>query len=190
MKKIVIATNNPGKLKEIREILEGIEIVSLKDIGITKEVEEDQNTFEGNALKKAKEIYDIVKLPCMADDSGLCIDYLQGFPGVKTARFLGENASQEERNCYLLKQLETIPKEKRQAKIVTVIAYVDGNRQMTFQGETNGYISQTIRGENGFGFDSIFELENGRTLAQLSKEEKNAISSRKRAIFLCKEAMK
>ena len=187
MKKIVVATNNSGKLKEMKDILKGIEIVSFKDFGIIIEVEEDQDTFEGNALKKAKEVYELVKLPCIADDSGLCIEYLQGFPGVKTARFLGEKASQEERNNYLLKQLETIPKEKRQAKIITAIAYVDENRQMTFQGETNGYIAQTIRGENGFGFDSIFELEDGRTLAQLTSEEKNAISSRKIAMMLCEK---
>ncbi|MFR5190948.1 MAG: non-canonical purine NTP pyrophosphatase, partial [Clostridia bacterium] len=80
MKKIVVATNNSGKLKEMKDILKGIEIVSLKDVGIIIEVEEDQDTFEGNALKKAKEVYELVKLPCIADDSGLCIEYLQGFP--------------------------------------------------------------------------------------------------------------
>lgn len=179
---IVAATNNQGKLKEIREILKEYEIVSLKDLNCEVEVEEDQDTFEGNSLKKAKEISTLLKMPCIADDSGLCIEELNGFPGVLTARFLGEDASQEERNDYLIKQLEG--KENRSAMVVTVMTYVDeqNKKEIVARGELEGYITKEKRGTNGFGFDEIFELENGKTLAELESEEKNQISSRKKAL--------
>ena len=98
MKKIVIATNNKGKIREIKQILNNYELLTLNDINCSIEIEEDQETFEGNSLKKAKEISQKTNMPCIADDSGLCIDAFDGWPGVYTARFLGENASQEERN--------------------------------------------------------------------------------------------
>ena len=187
--KIVIATNNKGKLKEIREILECYEILSLKDLNCNIEVEEDQDTFEGNSLKKAQEISKILNMPCIADDSGLCIEELNGFPGVKTARFLGENASQEERNNYLINKLEE--KENRKATVVTVMTYVDEQKGKKFvaRGELHGYIAKEKRGNNGFGFDEIFELENGKTLAELNSEEKNKISSRKIALESLKEKL-
>lgn len=189
-KKIVIATNNKGKLKEIKEILDDFEIVSLEDMNFNIEVEEDQDTFEKNSLKKAKEISRILQMPCVADDSGICIEELNGFPGVKTARFLGEDATQEERNNYLIKLLEG--KENRKATVVCAITYFDNktNKEIMTKGEINGYISKEKRGENGFGFDEIFELENGKTLAQLSKEEKNEVSSRKIALEKLKEKLK
>lgn len=181
-RKIVMATNNQGKLKEVREILKDYEILSLKDLACDIEVEEDQDTFEGNSLKKAKEISKLLKMPCIADDSGLCIEELNGFPGVLTARFLGEDATQEERNNYLINKLEG--KENRKATVVTVMTYVDGekNEKLVARGEVKGYISKEKRGNNGFGFDEIFELENGKTLAELTSEEKNQISSRKIAL--------
>lgn len=181
-KKIVMATNNQGKLKEVREILKDYEILSLKDLGCDIEVEEDQDTFKGNSLKKATEISKLLKMPCIADDSGLCIEELEGFPGVLTARFLGENASQEERNNYLINKLEG--KENRKATVVTVMTYVDTarNEKLVARGEVNGNIAKEKRGNNGFGFDEIFELENGKTLAELTGEEKNEISSRKIAL--------
>ncbi len=181
-KTIVAATNNQGKLKEIREILKDYEVVSLKDLNCEVEVEEDQDTFEGNSLKKAREISTLLKMPCIADDSGLCIEELNGFPGVLTARFLGENASQEERNQDLMKRLEG--KENRKATAVTVMTYVDEEKgkKIVARGETQGYIAKEKRGENGFGFDEIFLLENGKTLAELDSEEKNQISSRKKAL--------
>lgn len=180
--RIVAATNNQGKLKEIREILKEYEILSLKDLNCEVEVEEDQDTFEGNSLKKATEISALLKLPCIADDSGLCIEELNGFPGVLTARFLGEEASQEERNNDLIKRLEG--KENRRATAVTVMTYVDEQKgkKIVARGETQGYIAKEKRGENGFGFDEIFLLENGKTLAELDSEEKNQISSRKKAL--------
>lgn len=185
--KIVMATNNQDKLKEVRDILKDYEILSLKDLNCNVEVEEDKDTFEGNSLKKAKEISKILKMPCIADDSGLCIEELDDFPGVKTARFLGENASQGEKNNYLIEKLGG--KKNRKATVVTVMTYVDEQKNKTIvaRGELYGYISKEKRGKNGFGFDEIFELENGKTLAELSKQEKNQISSRKIALEKLKE---
>ncbi len=182
MKKIVMATNNQGKLKEVREILNEYEILSLEDVNCQIEVEENQDTFEGNSLKKAREISKLLKLPCIADDSGLCIEALGGFPGVKTARFLGENATQEQRNDYLIQELKE--KDNRNAIVVTVMSYVNPTtkEELVARGELQGTISKEKRGKNGFGFDEIFEMENGKTLAELSSEEKNHISSRKKAL--------
>lgn len=187
--KIVMATNNQGKLKEVKDILKDYEILSLKDLNCNIEVEEDKDTFEGNSLKKALEISKLLKIPCIADDSGLCIEKLGGFPGVKTARFLGEDASQEERNNYLIEQLKE--KKNRKAMIVTVMTYVDEqkNKTVVARGELYGYIAKEKRGNNGFGFDEIFELENGKTLAELNSEEKNEISSRKIALEKLKEKL-
>lgn len=188
--KIVMATNNQGKLKEVREILKDYEILSLKDLECDIEVDEDQDTFEGNSLKKAKEISKLLKMPCIADDSGLCIEELNNFPGVLTARFLGEEASQEERNDYLINKLEG--KENRKATVVTVMTYIDEEKseKVVARGEVKGNIAKEKRGNNGFGFDEIFELENGKTLAELTSEEKNTISSRKVALENLKQQLK
>ncbi len=181
--KIIVATNNKSKLKEIREILKGVEIISQEEAGIEIDVDENAETFEGNALIKARGIYKLTKSACIADDSGLCIEYLDGFPGVKTKRFLGENASNEDRNDYYIEKLKGLPKEKRKAKVVTAIAYIDedGNESV-YIGELNGYIAEEQRGENGFAFDKVVELDNGKTIAELSAEEKNKISSRNIAL--------
>ena len=181
--KIIVATNNKSKLKEIKEILKGIEIISQEEAGIEIDVDENAETFEGNALLKVREIYKLTKSACIADDSGLCIEYLDGFPGVKTKRFLGENASNEDRNNYYIEKLKGLPKEKRKAKVVTAIAYIDedGNESV-YIGELNGYIAEEQRGENGFAFDKVVELDNGKTIAELSAEEKNKISSRNLAL--------
>ena len=181
--KIIVATNNKSKLKEIKEILKGIKIISQEEAGIEIDVDENAETFEGNALIKAREIYKLTKSACIADDSGLCIEYLDGFPGVKTKRFLGENASNEDRNNYYIEKLKGLPKEKRKAKVVTAIAYIDedGNESV-YIGELNGYIAENQRGENGFAFDKVVELDNGKTIAELSAEEKNKISSRNLAL--------
>ena len=196
--KIIVATNNKSKLKEIKEILKGVEIISQEEAGIEIDVDENAETFEGNALIKAREIYKLTKNACIADDSGLCIEYLDGFPGVKTKRFLGENASNEDRNNYYIKKLKGLPKEKRKAKVVTAIAYIDedGNESV-YIGELNGYIAEEQRGENGFAFDKVVELDNGKTIAELSAEEKNKISSRKIALqklykklLLCTKSLK
>ena len=173
---MIVATNNQGKLREIKSILKDYEIYSLKEKNIDIEVEEDQDSFLGNAKKKAIEIYNMTKEPTIADDSGICINILNGFPGVMTHRFLGENATSRERNEYLIK--ETNKYSDRSAYIVCVIVYYDGKNLITSEGKIDGFISKEIRGNNNFGFDEIFELENGNTLAELDQVEKNKISAR------------
>ena len=182
MKKIIVATNNKGKLKEIREILTDYELLSLEEVGINVKVKEDENTFRGNSLKKANEIFKVANMPCIADDSGLCIDVFDGWPGVETARFLGDKASQEDRNKYILEKMKDKSGEERNAKVVCDIAYVDNENTTVVEGIIEGKISKEERGSNGFGFDSIFELKDGRTLAELSEKEKNDVSSRRIAL--------
>ena len=182
MKKIVVATNNPGKLKEIKEILKNYELLSLKDINCEIEVEENQETFEGNSKKKAKEISEATNMPCIADDSGLCIEAFKGWPGVHTARFLGENATPSQRNEAILEKMRDLKREERKAKVVCVMTYCEKGEFIVARGEIRGKIAEEPKGKNGFGFDPIFELESGKTYAELSEEEKNAISHRKRAL--------
>lgn len=189
MKKIVVATNNKGKLKEIKEILAEYELLSLEEVGIKINVKEDENTFRGNALKKAKEVFKITNMPCLADDSGLCINVFNNWPGVETARFLGEEASQEDRNKYILDKMKEKSGEERNAKVVCDIAYVDNEKEIVVEGIVSGKISKEERGDNGFGFDSIFELEDGRTLAELSEKEKNEVSSRRIALEKVKKQL-
>ena len=189
LKELIIVTNNEGKIKEIKSILKGIELKTLKEEGINIDIQEDCETFEGNAIKKSRIIAQMTGKPCLADDSGLCIEKLGGWPGVKTHRFLGQNVSQEDRNNEILKKLEN--EENRKAKVVTCIALslVDG-RDIVVKGELEGNISQTKRGENGFGFDEIFEIENGKTLAEILPDEKNKISSRTKALHELKNKIK
>lgn len=178
---LVIASNNDGKIKEVQEILNEYEIISMKEIGIKIDVEENQNTFEENAIKKAETIAKKLKgKKCLADDSGIEIEYLNGFPGVYTKRW--HEGTYRQRNLAIIEKLKNVPKEKRKIRFVTAIAISDGTNTISEQGNINGYVAENIRGENGFGFDEIFELENGKTLAQLSQEEKNKISARKIAL--------
>ena len=182
MKKIVVATNNQGKLKEIQEILNEYELLSLKDINCDIEVEENQETFEGNSLKKAKEISEATKMPCIADDSGLCIDIFDGWPGVYTARFLGENSTPEERNNAILEKMKNLDGDDRKARVECVIIYYEDENVFIGKGEIKGKIAKEPKGDKGFGFDPIFELENGKTYAELTNKEKNEISHRKIAL--------
>ena len=149
------------------------------------EVEENQDTFEGNAMKKAKEIANVLKMPVIADDSGLCIDILKGWPGVHTARFLGENATQEQRNNAILEKMKK--EQKRTARVVCCMAYYEDGNFILGKGEVEGKIAIQKRGKNGFGFDEIFELLNGKTFAELTLDEKNQISHRKLALQDLKE---
>lgn len=173
---MILATNNKGKLQEIKEIMQEYEIYSLKDKNIFIDVSEDENTFYGNALKKAKEIYQISGEPVIADDSGLCIKALNDFPGVLTHRFLGDNAEDAERNQDLINRVNKV--SNRSAQVVCVLVYYDGQNTLVGEGILNGKIAHEPRGNNGFGFDPIFELENGQTLAEISPEEKNKLSAR------------
>lgn len=182
MKKIVSATNNKGKIKEFYEILKDFEILTLKEINCDIEVEEDQETFEGNSRKKAEEISKATSMPCIADDSGLCIDAFNGWPGVYTARFLGEEATQEQKNKAILEKMKNLKEDERKAKFVCVVTYCENGKCISARGEVEGKIALEPKGENGFGYDPIFELENGKTYAELTSEEKNSISHRKRAL--------
>lgn len=173
---MILATNNKGKLREIKEILDEYEITSLKENNIDIDVIEDEDSFYLNAKKKAKEIYDIAKIPVIADDSGLSIDELDGFPGVMTHRFLGEGKTDEERNEYLIEKMKNY--ENRSAKVICDLVYYDGKDIINAEGVLEGFISEDRRGNNGFGFDEIFELPDGRTLAELTSEEKNTTSAR------------
>ena len=184
---MILATNNKGKLEEIRKILTDYKIYSLKDKNINVDVEEDKDSFLGNAMKKAKEIYEISHEETIADDSGLCINCLDGFPGVMTHRFLGDYATDRMRNEYLINEVNKY--EDRSAQVVCNLVYYDGEKEIVGEGVLNGFISTECRGNNGFGFDEIFELPNGLTLAELSFEEKNRISARSIAINALKKKL-
>ena len=181
MKEIIMASNNKGKIKEAQEILKDYKIIAMKEAGINIDVEEDKDTFEGNAIKKAETISKIAQgKPCIADDSGIEIEYLNGFPGVHTKRWL--DGTDRERNEAILEKLKDVSKENRKVRFVTAIAISNGKKSDVVVENIDGYISENIRGENGFGFDEIFELENGKTLAELSNAEKNEISARRKAL--------
>ena len=181
MKEIIIASGNKGKIREAQEILNEYNIVSIKDVGLDIDVEEDGKTFEENAIKKAETIAKELKGKfCIADDSGIEIEYLDGFPGVHTKRW--HNGTDRERNLALIEKLNGVQKEKRKIKFVTVIAASDGKNTICEKGIIEGYVTEKPRGDNGFGFDEIFELDNGKTLAEISDEEKNKISARKIAL--------
>ncbi|MFA6859980.1 MAG: RdgB/HAM1 family non-canonical purine NTP pyrophosphatase [Clostridia bacterium] len=176
---MIVATNNAGKVNELKQIFCDYNLVSLKDLNVDIDVEENQNSFFGNAFKKAKEISLKLNQPTLADDSGICIDAFDGWPGVYTARFLGERVLPRQRNDYILDRMKGFSKEQRKAKIICVlVCYLPDGRFEFGEGIINGYISEKIKGDNGFGFDEIFELEDGRNLAELTKEEKNTLSAR------------
>lgn len=187
-KEIIVASNNQGKIKEIQDILSDYKIISMKDLGIETEIEENGETFEENAFIKAKAIAKMTGRLCIADDSGLCMEAFNGFPGIKTARFLGENATQEERNQYIVEKVQGLPKEKRKAKFVCTIALVTPEgEEKSFTGELEGYITTEIKVEGGFGMDPIFELENGKTLSEIGTKAKDQISHRYKALVQLKE---
>ncbi len=193
MEKLIFATGNEGKMKEIREILSdlGMEIQSLKDAGIHADIVEDGKSFEENAVIKAKAICEMTKEVVLADDSGLEIDYLNGEPGIYSARYMGEDTSYRIKNQNLIDRLEGVPDEKRTARFVCVIAaaYPDGTVK-TARGTMEGMIGYEERGENGFGYDPIFFLpEYGCSSAELSMEEKNKISHRGKALRAIKEVL-
>ena len=187
-KQIIIASNNKGKIKEAQEILKDYEIISMSDAGINIDVEEDQDTFEGNAKKKAETIAKKLEgRMCIADDSGIEIEYLDGFPGVRTKRWF--EGTDRERNEAIIEKLKGVPHEKRNIKFITALTLADCKKTNTVIGSMEGYVAECPRGENGFGFDEILELENGKTLAELSSEEKNEISSRRKALEALREYM-
>lgn len=192
--RIIFATGNSNKMIEIREILKDLnmEVLSMKEAGLSIDVEENGTTFEENAKIKAvavsKQCEDIV----LADDSGLEIDYLDKAPGVYSARFMGEDTSYEIKNQALIDKLEGVPKEERTARFVCAIcAVVPGHEPITVRGTIEGYIGWEPAGENGFGYDPIFYVHDlDCSTAQLSMEEKNARSHRGNALRMIREALK
>lgn len=193
MKRMIFATGNENKMKEIREILGALplEILSMKEAGVSADIVEDGKTFEENALIKARAICKLAGEMVLADDSGLEIDYLNKEPGIYSARYMGEDTSYHIKNKSLIDRLEGVPDEKRTARFVCAIAAVfpDG-KELVVRGTVEGVIGYEEKGENGFGYDPIFYLpERGCTTAELSPEEKNSISHRGNALRLMKELL-
>jgi len=186
MNKILIATNNKHKVKEISDILNptGYEVLSLSDVNLTIEIEEDKDTLEGNALKKAEEVFKAANIPTLADDTGLFLDALNGEPGVFSSRYAGENVSYDDNCKKLLKALKDIPDEKRNAYFKTIVCYyVSEKKYYLFEGICKGKINKEKKGENGFGYDPLF-IPDGfdKTYAEMNDIEKNLISHRAKAI--------
>ena len=193
-RKVIFATSNEGKMKEVRSILEdlGMEVLSMKEAGIQVEVVEDGSTFEENAVIKATEIAKKCGEIVLADDSGLEVDYLNKEPGIYSARYMGEDTSYKIKNQSLIDRLEGVEDEKRTARFVYAIAaaFPDGTVEVT-RGTIEGRIGYEEKGANGFGYDPIFYVpEYGCTTAQLTLEQKNEASHRGKALRKMKEVIK
>ena len=192
--KIIFATGNKDKVKEIQMSLAdlGVEVITMKDAGISIDIEENGATYEENAMIKARAVAAYTDAIVMADDSGLEIDYLNKEPGVYSARYLGEDTSYRIKNANLISRLDGVPDEKRTARFVCAIGAVlpDGT-ELTTRGTIEGIIGYEEKGANGFGYDPIFYVpEFGKTTAELSEEEKNQVSHRGNALRLMKEELK
>lgn len=194
MNKLIFATGNQNKMREIKAILADmdVEVLSMKEAGIDIDIVEDGKTFEENALIKARAVSKAGNALALADDSGLEVDALNGEPGIYSARYMGEDTSYDIKNMNIIERLEGVPDEKRTARFVCAMAAVfpDGTEQ-TFVKTMEGRIGYKIAGENGFGYDPIFFLpEYGKTSAEISPEEKNAISHRGKALRAMEEYLK
>jgi len=188
--KLVFATNNQNKVNEIKSLLgEGVEILSLKDIGCNKELPETQETLEGNALQKARYVADTYNVNCFADDTGLEVESLNGAPGVYSARYAGEQCTAEDNMTKILSELEG--KENRKAKFRTIVALILRGEEYSFEGIIDGSITLTKSGSDGFGYDPVFQ-PNGfhNTFSEMSMAEKNAISHRGKAVSKLIEFLK
>ncbi|MGK9267174.1 XTP/dITP diphosphatase [Bacillus inaquosorum] len=186
MKEAIIATHNPGKVKEFKEILEpkGYDVKSLAEIGFTEEIEETGHTFEENAILKAEAVAKAVNKIVIADDSGLSIDNLGGRPGVYSARYAGEQKDDRANIDKVLSELKGIGKEQRTARFRCALAVsIPGEETKTVEGHVEGYIAEEPRGEYGFGYDPIFIVKDkDKTMAELTSDEKNKISHRADAL--------
>ncbi len=185
-KRVIVASGNQGKIREIREILAplDLEVVSMKEAGIEVDVDETGTSFEENAILKARGIAMLTDDLVIADDSGLEIDYLNKEPGIYSARYLGRDVSYDIKNQNLLDRLEGVPDEKRSARFVCAVAAILPNKkELVVRGVMEGRIGYEIRGEHGFGYDPIFYLpEYGMSSAEILPEEKNKISHRGKAL--------
>ncbi len=189
---IIIASNNKGKIKEFKKILEplGYNVFSQSETGVNIEVEETGTTFEENAKLKARAIYNLKHTVVLADDSGIVVDYLNGEPGIYSARYMGLQTDEERRRCVLYK-MKDAKKEDRTARYVCCICYIEENgKENIVNGIWEGIVADKEYGENGFGYDPIF-MPNGsdKTVAQMLPEEKNTISHRAMAIQKLKELL-
>lgn len=185
--KVILASNNKGKLSEIQQILcpFGIEVISMKAAGIVSSPEETGTTFEENSMQKAEALAALTGYPVIADDSGLCVDALDGRPGVYSARFgEPECKTDGDRNQLLLQLMAAVPDEKRSATFVCVIAFLlPGEAPILVRGTCEGVIARSLSGANGFGYDPLFFLpEYGKTMAELDSDTKNRISHRAEAL--------
>lgn len=193
MKTFVIASNNPKKVKELNRILNpmGITAKTAKEMGVNLEdVEETGTTFVENARLKARAAYKLTGLPCIADDSGLMVDALNGAPGVYSARYSGDGATDEKNNQKLLEEMADVPVTQRTAKFVCAICCVlENGKEIIAHGECVGRIGYTLTGDGGFGYDPLFLTRDGRSYAQLSAEEKDKISHRGNAIRILKQQL-
>src|SRR5690554_594045 len=189
-RKLLVASANQGKIREIKNYLENLNNINLEIIGLDEfpglpEVEEDGDSFRANALKKARARAEQTGLLTLADDSGLSVDYLGGEPGIYSARYAGEGATDEENNQKLLEKLKDVPEEKRKASFICVMALVDpdSGEEIVVEGRCDGIIQLSATGENGFGYDPIFYLpEFRKTMAEIPLELKNQISHRAAAL--------
>lgn len=191
--KIVIATGNQGKVREFKEILApyGYEPVSMKDEGIDIDIVEDGDTFEENAHIKAKAVYDVCHLPVVADDSGLEVEFLDGAPGIYSARYAGEGATDKQRCEKVLDEMQGVEKPLRAAHFVCAIyCILDDEREYCVRGTLDGFIAEEPQGENGFGYDPIMMVDDDHSVADLSEEQKNEISHRGKALRNLVEALK
>lgn len=191
--KIIIATKNEGKVREFRKLLQplGYEPVSLKDEGIDAEINEDGETFEENAHIKAREIYKLTGLPVIADDSGLEVEFLGGAPGIYSARYAGEGATDEERNQKLLEEMQGVDLPLRNARFVCALyCILDDKKEYCVTGTLEGFIGEEPKGEHGFGYDPVFMIDEDTSLAEVDEEEKNRISHRARAMKKLLDALK
>ncbi|RKM60096.1 RdgB/HAM1 family non-canonical purine NTP pyrophosphatase [Butyrivibrio sp. XB500-5] len=201
--RIVFATGNEGKMREIRGILGGLgaEILSMKEAGVDGDIEENGTTFSENSMIKARGVYELIKNAdakaaqetiVLADDSGLEVDYLNKEPGIYSARYMGRDTSYTEKNNNIIERLNGVPDEKRTARFVCAIsAVLPGGKELSTIGNMEGIIGHKIAGTGGFGYDPIFFLpQYGKTSAEISADEKNAISHRGKALREMAELLK
>ncbi|MGN0688326.1 MAG: XTP/dITP diphosphatase [Oscillospiraceae bacterium] len=182
--RLIIASNNEGKIREFKKLLEpfGFDVISMRQAGFNEEIIEDGDTFEENAHIKAKAVFEATGLPVIADDSGLEIDFLNGAPGIYSARYAGENATDAERCEKVLEEMRDIARPLRDARFVCSIYFIyNDDDEYSVNGTVEGYIGNERLGENGFGYDPIFMLNDDESMATIGEDEKNRISHRAKA---------
>ncbi len=192
-KRLVIASDNAGKIREFRKMLEpyGFDVISMREAGFSGEIVEDGDTFEENAHIKARAVFEATGIPTMADDSGLEIDFLGGAPGVYSARYAGEGASDKERCEKVLKEMHGVARELRDARFVCSIYFIYAeDDEYSVRGEVCGYIGDKPVGKNGFGYDPIFMLNDDESMATIGDDEKNRISHRAMAFKRLSEILR